>query len=101
MSKANTDTKAKARKANVGERMISVKVCFWTNNIAKGKGRIYPKHAQGSGVVRIERNNAHDIRPGNPLPFHSPLDLLAVIEKVLIQHGVVLHPSRRMKKYHF
>jgi hypothetical protein len=88
------------RAAKIGQRMIELKVYFWTNKIARGKGRIHPKHAWGSGVVRLERNDAHDIRPHNPIPFHSTLELSAVIEKVLIQHGIVLHPSRRMKKYH-
>jgi hypothetical protein len=27
------------------------------------------------------------------------LDVGAVVEKVLIQHGIQLHPGRRMRKY--
>ena len=57
------------------------------------------KHAWSSGVVRMERNDSHGIMAKNPRPFHSLLDVGAVIEKVLIEHGVVLHPSQRMKKY--
>ena len=58
-----------------------------------------PKHAWSAGVVRIERNDSHGIKPLSPRPFHSLLDVGAVIEKVLIEHGIVLHPSSRMNKY--
>lgn len=85
--------------AEHGEKMIEVKLRFWTNNIAEKKGQVVPKNAWAAGVVRIERNESHGIKPGKPLPFHSMLDIGAVIEKVLIEHGVVLHPSRKMKKY--
>ncbi len=82
-----------------GEKMIEVKLRFWTNDIASAKGKIVPKHGWTSGVVRMERNRSHGIEPGSPKPFHSLLDVGAVIEQVLIDHGVSLHPSRRMVKY--
>ena len=85
--------------ARLGERMIEVKLRFWTNDIAKGDGKVRPKHAWSGGVVRMERNETHGIKPKKPEPFHSLLDVGAVIEKVLVQHGSRLHPSRRMKKY--
>lgn len=85
--------------AKQGEKMIEVKLRFWTNDIAAEQGNVVPKHAWTSGVVRMERNRSHGIEPGNPKPFHSLLDVAAVIEKVFIDHGVVLHASRRMKKY--
>jgi len=85
--------------AQHGEKMIEVKLRFWTNNLAEDEGNIRPKHAWASGVVRMTRNNAHGIRPGGPLPFHSLLDIGRVIEKALIDHGVRLHAPRRMKKY--
>jgi len=85
--------------AKQGEKMIEVQLRFWTNNIATQQGKVIPKHAWTAGVVRIERNKSHGIEPGNPQPFHSLLDASAIIEKVLIDHGVILHPSRRMKKY--
>ena len=88
-----------SRKALRGERMIVVKVSFWTDSIAEGKGMIRPKHALGSGVVRLQRNRAHRIRPQKDLKFNSVMELLAVIERVLIQARVKLHPSRRMKRY--
>ena len=52
-----------------------------------------------AGVVRLERSKAHRIDTCNPQPFHSLLDVGAVIEKALIQHGIRLHTSRQMKKY--
>jgi hypothetical protein len=79
--------------------MIEIKLRFWTNGIARGKGYVAPKQAWSGGVVRIERNDTHGIKPGKPLPFHSLLDVGAVIEKVLIAQGIALQPSKKMKKY--
>lgn len=89
------------REAEQGERMIEVKVRFWTNELAEneGKGRIKPKHAWGSGVVRMKRNASHGIVPGKPVPFNSMMEVPAAIEKVLIEHGAKIHRSRRMKRY--
>ena len=87
------------KEATHGQKMIEVKVRFWTNDIAETGGNIIPKHAWAAGMVRMERNASHGIVPGNPEPFHSPFDLGAAIEKVLIDHGVVLHTPRVMKKY--
>jgi hypothetical protein len=86
-------------KAATNERMIEVKLRFWTNNLAKGKGYVFPKWAWSKGVVRVERNNTHGIKPGKPIPFNSLLDVGAAIEKVLIAQGIVLRPGKRMKKY--
>jgi hypothetical protein len=85
--------------ASHGQKMIEVKLRFWTNGIAKKKGQVLPKHAWSSGVVRMERNEPHGITPSGPKVFHSLLDVGSVIEKVLIEHGIVLHASARMKKY--
>jgi hypothetical protein len=81
-----------------GEKMIEVKVRFWTNNIA-GQGKIVPKAARTAGVVRIERNDAHGIKPRKPLPFNTLAEIPAAIERTLIDHGIVLQPSRKMRKY--
>ena len=89
------------QKANHGERMIEVRVRFWTNDIVEGqvRGEVLPKHAWSSGVVAMDRNETHGISPEAPKPFHTLMDMPSVIEKVLIQHGVVLHPSDKMQKY--
>lgn len=88
-----------SREAKHGQKMIEVKLRFWTNDIAEKAGQIVPKHAWSSGVVRIESNKAHEIMPGKPKPFHSLLDIGAVVEKLLIDQGITLHSSRKMKKY--
>ena len=87
-----------SREAKHGQKMIEVKVRFWTDNLAP-TGQIIPKHAWTGGVVRMESNPSHGITPKNPKPFNSLLDLGAIIEKVLIEHGITLHPGTRMKKY--
>jgi len=88
-----------ARDALHGERMIEIKIRFWTDTLAKSRGQIIPKHALTSGVVRIERNAAHGIAPQRPVPFNSLLDVGTAIEKCLLAHGVVLHPSGQMRRY--
>lgn len=85
--------------AKHGKKMIEVSLRFWTNDIAEEKGKIIPKHAWSSGVVRIQGNDSHGISSGNPLPFHSLLDIGSVIERVLLEHGIVLHTSSKMDKY--
>lgn len=91
--------KRTASNAKHGEKMIEVKIRFWTNDIAPKNGQILKKYALTAGVVRMEPNTSHDIKPGKPRPFHTLLDVGSVIERVLIEHGIVLHPGRRMSKY--
>lgn len=86
------------REAKWGERMIEVKVRFWTENIAVGKGRIRPKHAWTAGVIRITNNKAHGIT-GEPIPFNSLMEIPSVIEKALLKQGIILHPVGKTKKY--
>lgn len=88
-----------SREAKHGSKMIEVKVRFWTNDLAEQKGRIRPRHAWGSGVVRIARNDSHGIEPLPPIMFNSLAEIPVKIEKVLIDHGVTVHKSERMKKY--
>jgi len=91
--------KLEEKEAIHGQKMIEVKVRFWTNDIAESEGRVVPKHGWTSGIVRMDKNASHDITPGKPVPFNSLLDVGAAIEKVLMEHGIVLRPSRRMRKY--
>jgi len=85
--------------AEHGEKMIQRDVRLWTNDISPIKGEILQKHAWTSGVVRLEANRAHKIKLSKPIPFDSLMDLTAVIEKVLIQHRIILHPSSRFLRY--
>ena len=87
------------KEAKYGEKMIEVKVRFFTNAIAKVEGQIKPRHAWTTGVVRMERNESHGITPEYPRPFNSLMEIPAVIEKVLIQHGITLHCDKKMEKY--
>ncbi len=87
-----------AREAAQGNKMIEIRVRLWTNDLAGGEGKIRPKHAWSSGVVRMSSNPAHGIKPQNPRPFNSTSELSGVIERVLIEHGVKLHPSRLLQK---
>lgn len=88
-----------SKEAEYGKKMIEVKVRFWTNELADGKDKIRPKHAWGSGIVRIASNTSHGITPKAPVPFNSVAEIPAKIEKVLMDHGVTIHKSDRMKKY--
>jgi len=88
-----------SREAKYGERMIEVRIRFWTDKIAEGEGQIRPKHAWASGEVKMRRNESHGITPKGPRLFNSLMELPVVIEKVLIQHGVKLRRIGKMWDY--
>jgi len=91
--------KEQTKPAKHGKKMIELRVRFWTDNIAP-KGRIQPKHAWAHGVVRIEPNEEHGIKPLSPVPFNSLMEVGTAMEKVLIKHGIVLHAEgKKMQKY--
>lgn len=81
-----------------GEKMIEIRIRFWTDSMAED-GFVYPKHAWGSGMVITDRNDTHGIRAGDSIPFNSMAQLPAAIEKAMIASGIVLHKSRREKRY--
>ena len=89
----------RARQAAHGQKMIELKVRFWTNDIAEDPGKIIPKTAWSAGIVRLATNNAHDIRGSRPIPFNSLLDVGSAIEQCLIDGGIKLRKSRRMRRY--
>lgn len=88
-----------SREAEHGNRMIEIKVRFWTNDLVAEAKSIRPKHGWTSGVVRFKPNAAHGIRPGAPLVFNSLMEIPQAIEKLLIREGVTLHLSARMRRY--
>jgi hypothetical protein len=88
-----------SREAKWGERMIEVKIRFWTDALADKEGSVRPRHAWTSGVVRVTSNSVHGIKSKKAYPFNSLLDVPATVERVLLDHGVKLHASSRMKKY--
>ena len=87
------------REAKHGQKMISVNVRFWTDELASEEGKIIPKNAWVHGVVRLETNASHGIEPSRPIPFNSLMELPLAIEELLIREGIVLHPNSRMKRY--
>jgi len=86
------------QRAKRGERMIELKVCFWTDGFAE-KGYIKPKHAWTRGDVRIIRNDAHGIEPKRGYKFNSLMEIPSAIEKVLVEHGIELHLCSKMDRY--
>ena len=94
---ADTNTPA-ARTAKHGDKMIEVRIRFWTDGIAEQKDTIIPKHAWDSGVVVMDSNKSHGIAPESPQPFNSILDLQSAIAKVLTEHGVTLRAHRKLRK---
>jgi hypothetical protein len=95
--KKNGSLEAKDRKWH--QKMIEVKVRFWTNDLSDEPEKVRPRHAWTSGIVRLRRNDSHKVIPKHPIPFNSLMELPGVIEKALIQHGIVLHVGPKMKKY--
>jgi hypothetical protein len=81
-----------------GEKMIELKVRFFTNELAE-KGHVRPKEGWTRGVVRVTPNRAHGIESGQPRHFNSLMELPATIEQVLIDNGIVLHPVAKQAKY--
>jgi hypothetical protein len=47
----------------------------------------------------MERNTAHGITAGDPIPFNSMADIPAKVERLLIERGITIHPSSRMRRY--
>ena len=94
MSHAGKATKAKYR-----ERMIEVRIRFFTDELGGQEGYILPKHGWTSGFVSMDRNDSHGIEPGDPSPFNSLMEIPAVIERVLVKHNIVLHRLKRMSRY--
>ena len=92
---AVTDT---PRKARHGEKMIEVRLRFFTNSIA-GEGEILPKHAWTNGMSNMQRNATPDIVPGEWLPFNSLMEIPTVIERLLLKQGIELHLTHKMSKY--
>src|SRR5579862_2981574 len=76
--------------AKHGEKMIEVRIRFWTDGIAPEKNTVVPKEAWDSGVVVMDGNGLHGITPKSPQPFNSILDLQVVLAKVLGENGVTL-----------
>ena len=84
--------------ARRGEKMIEVKVRFWTNNIAETKGHIVPKHCWAGGMIYTPKNASHGIKSSRKKPFHSLDEVQSVIEQAIIDGGIKVHESKRSTK---
>ena len=89
----------KAVKANRKERMIEIRVRFFTNGMDSRSGYIIPKHAWPNGTVQMDRNESHGIEPDAVQHFASLMEIPLAIEKVLIKHGIKIQNARRMGQY--
>lgn len=92
-------TKARAGiRAPHGKKMIGVEVRFWTNNLA-AKGKIVPRSGRWAASSGYRATKCMELRPvGLGHSTHSWRSR-PPIERVLIEHGVRLHPSRKIRKY--
>ena len=80
----------KTVKAQRGEKTIPITIRLWTDTLAPN-GEVMPKHAFGSGVVRLAPNKTHGIKGTAPVPFTTWTELLSTLERVLADNGVTLH----------
>jgi hypothetical protein len=84
--------------ADYGEKMIQLKISFFTNLPGLKEDHIRQKHAWASGHVRIQRNSAHGIDGNTGGIFHSMSELPMLIENLLIEQGITIHQSRNKAK---
>jgi hypothetical protein len=96
--KRATKPRTQTVKASRPEKMIEIRIRFFTN-ITKKSGHVVPKHAWSGGTVRMEKNDTHGIVTRQARRFRSLLDLSTAIEKTLLDHSVVIHPSAQMARY--
>jgi len=103
-----TDLKEKLRKerdeveAKHGERMIELKIAFFTDNIASEEGKVIPKVCWDVGTVRLLANASHGLRPSEPYFFSGLSELLPTIERLLAENEVkVLHYSGKTKSLYY
>lgn len=89
----------KAKEAEYGQKMIEIKVRFWTNDIADVKGKILPKHALDKGVVRVSSNRAHGLKTSDPIAFNSLMEITSAIERCILNSGITLRLGAKSKKY--
>jgi hypothetical protein len=97
-----TEIEAEAgREAEHGEKTIAIVLRFFTDDIAERKGDIRPKHMADMGTARVVPNSAHEIESAKPLFFHSLAEIPTVIEDLLIQHKITVHPGTigKTRKY--
>lgn len=86
-------------KAGKNEKMITVNIKFFTNEIAEQPGRIKPKHAWTKGMLQLQANASHGIKASKDIPFNSLMELTHALERMLIREGITLHIYGSLGKY--
>jgi hypothetical protein len=81
------------------QKTITLKIRLWTNGISLANDVDRRKHAKTKGTVSMERNDTHGIVPTKRFHFQSLLGLGGAVERLLIEHGIKLHPSEQMRRY--
>ena len=86
-------------KALQHQKMITVNIKFFTNEIPEKPGHIKPKHAWTKGMLKLQANASHSIKSSQDIPFNSLMELTGTLERVLTREGITLHIARDMGKY--
>ena len=84
--------------ADYGEKMIEVRIRFWTNDIAETKGHILPKHCWSAGMVYAPRNDSHGIKSSRRMPFNSLDEVQNAIEQAMEDIGIKVHENKKTPK---
>lgn len=79
--------------AKHGEKMIEVRLRFWTNDISPIKDEILPKQGWTAGKAYMVKNDAHGIAGKANTQFNSLLQIGEAVGKVLVAEGVTLRPN--------
>ena len=85
--------------AKHGEKMIEVRIRFWTDSLAEVSGHIKPKHCWSAGMVSVPKNGSHGINSGDPKAFNSLMELTNAIEQAMIDAGIRMHTGRKRELY--
>ena len=83
--------------AKHGEKMIEVKIRFWTDGLAEVPGHIKLKHCWSAGIVSVPKNESHGIASGNRKPFNSLMELTYAVEQAMADAGLRIHRGQTRK----
>jgi hypothetical protein len=82
-----------------GERMIEVRLKFFTDELSGRPGYIVPGYCWDHGVVVVSANQAHEVKVGgNPLIFHTLDGIPDAVTRALHRSGVTLVPGYGTRK---
>ena len=85
--------------ARDNEKMIELKIKFFTNNISVWKDYVVKKLGWQSGYVYASINKTHGIESKKPVFFHSLMELPQAIEETLLKQDIKLKSTKRTKEY--